>query len=108
MSRRSGSTTRRGRTGLLSGRDGWRSRGPSGPTSPPAVARLLARHDVGRSEASHIGDGWADARIFPQVGAGIAFNSRHPDVDRAADVALHGSDLTEVVRALDRLPPRSV
>ena len=82
---------------------------PAGPVradKSAGLARLLARHDIGPAEASHVGDGWADAKIFPRVGAGIAFNSRLPDVDRAADVALHGNDLTEVVRTLDRLPPR--
>lgn len=82
--------------------------GPIRADKSTGLARLLSRHGARPGEASHVGDGWADARIFPQVGAGIAFNSRHPEVDRAADAALHGNDLTEVVRTLDRLEPRAV
>jgi phosphoserine phosphatase len=80
--------------------------GPIRADKSAGLAKLLSRHEVSAGSTCHVGDGWADARIFPQVGAGIAFNSRHPDVDRAADVALHDEELTAVVRALDRLPPR--
>jgi phosphoserine phosphatase len=82
--------------------------GPIRADKPAGLATLLHRNDVPAGEAAHVGDGWADARVFPLVAAGIAFNSLFPEVDRAADVALHGDDLSDVVIALDRLLPRSV
>jgi len=82
--------------------------GPIRADKLAGLAALLGRNDVLAGETAHVGDGWADARVFPLVGAGIAFNSQLPEVDRAADLALHTDDLYDVVVALDRLVPRSV
>jgi phosphoserine phosphatase len=67
---------------------------------------LTARMGVPAERVVHIGDGWADARVFRLVGRGIALNSSLPDVERAADLALRTDDFREVVAALEALPPR--
>lgn len=73
---------------------------------PAGLARLLDRFSLDASECVHVGDGWADARVFPLVGGGIAFNTRFPEVARAADVALRGPSLEAVAQAIASLRPR--
>jgi phosphoserine phosphatase len=68
---------------------------------------LTARTGVPAAQVVHIGDGWADARIFPLVGRGVALNSSLPDVDRAADLILRTHDFREVAAAVGLLEPRS-
>ena len=75
---------------------------------PAGLARLLARFDIAPSSAVHVGDGWADAAVFAHVGGGVAFNSRLPEVERAADAVVRSRNLEDVVRAIDRLSLRSV
>jgi phosphoserine phosphatase len=70
------------------------------------LGRLLGRFGVPAGSAAHLGDGWADAELFPLVGLGIALNSRLAEVNRAADVALQLRDLREVLPVLDRTPPK--
>ncbi|MCI4330118.1 MAG: HAD hydrolase family protein [Thermoplasmata archaeon] len=67
--------------------------------------RLCARFDVTRHEAVHVGDGRADAQVFPLVGLGIAFGTQLPDVRAAADVSVDVPDFLEVVRVLETTPP---
>ncbi|MCI4336921.1 MAG: haloacid dehalogenase-like hydrolase [Thermoplasmata archaeon] len=69
------------------------------------LARLLARAGVAPTEAVHVGDGRADARIFPRLGGGIALNSRLPEVRAAADAVLETDDLRKIVPVLARLVP---
>jgi phosphoserine phosphatase len=71
------------------------------------LARLLLRARVEPMAAVHLGDGWPDALIFPHVGGGIAVNSTMPEVERAADVALHLSDLRPLLGVLEALRPRT-
>jgi phosphoserine phosphatase len=83
--------------------------GPAGPVRADKVRGLLAL--TGRAGAPvrrvvHVGDGWADVRIFARVGRGVALNSAHPDVERAADLALRTDDFRDVARAIARLGPR--
>jgi phosphoserine phosphatase len=82
--------------------------GPIRADKRTGLGRLEARQRARPSEVAHIGDGWADAALFPFVGAGIAFNSILPDVERAADVALRGTSITAIVPVLERLRPRAV
>ena len=82
--------------------------GPVHADKAAGLARLLQRHAVHAREVAHVGDGWADARVFPLVGAGVAFNSQYPEVNQAADAVVTGRDLRDVVRVLDELPPRSI
>ncbi|MGC2033986.1 MAG: HAD-IB family phosphatase [Thermoplasmata archaeon] len=67
---------------------------------------LLRALDIPAHEALHVGDGWADAALFAQMGGGISFNSRWPEVDAAADATVKGSDLRLILPALDGLSPR--
>jgi phosphoserine phosphatase len=67
---------------------------------------LMGRAGVFRSQVVHVGDGWADAEIFPRVGGGVALNSHLPEVEEAADLALRLTDLRPLVGSLDRLEPR--
>lgn len=83
--------------------------GPPGPLHADklgGLARLLARTGVSGRETAHVGDGWADALVFPRVGAGVALNSDLPEVERAADAALHADDLRALLPVLARLLPR--
>jgi phosphoserine phosphatase len=70
------------------------------------LARLALRADVPRRDIVHVGDGAADAEVFPLVGAGVALNSTLPAVADAADLALTTSDLRELVDRLRYLPRR--
>jgi phosphoserine phosphatase len=67
---------------------------------------LVRRARVTMSAVVHIGDGWADATLFPLVGRGVALNSSLPEVEGAADLVLHVTDFREVVSALHGLGPR--
>jgi phosphoserine phosphatase len=70
------------------------------------LKRLLRKLRIEPEATAHIGDGWADAELFPLVGAGIALNSRLREVEVAADLVRRFQDLRPMVRALGRLPPR--
>jgi HAD superfamily phosphoserine phosphatase-like hydrolase len=78
--------------------------------SGPAIAgklaglhSLAARFDLPLSSIVHVGDGAADAAVFEQVGAGIAFNTRLADVERRADAAVRSKSLTAILPVLDGL-----
>lgn len=70
------------------------------------LERLAARAGTPRTGVVHVGDGWADAVLFPRVGRGVALNSRLDDVNRAADVVLSTDDFAEVARRIAALGPR--
>ena len=84
-----------------------RDGGPVRADKRSGLARLRARWGASPPEVAHVGDGWADAKLFPLVGAGISLNSRLPDVDRAADAAVHAESLTAILPILDHLTPRA-
>jgi phosphoserine phosphatase len=67
--------------------------------------RLCAKFGVGRHDAAHVGDGRADALVFPLVALGIAFGAGLPDVRAAADVCVDVPEFLEVVRVLETTPP---
>jgi phosphoserine phosphatase len=73
---------------------------------PAGLRALSGRLGVSYRQVVHIGDGWADARLFPLAGRGIALNSTLPEVARAADLSLRANDFHEVVRAVEALGPR--
>ena len=82
--------------------------GPNGDAradKPAALARLRTKFGVAPTEVAHVGDGRADAAIFPMVGLGVAFGARDPLVRKAADVTVEGRDFQRVVDALERHPP---
>jgi phosphoserine phosphatase len=70
------------------------------------LERLTSRSRVAPSQVVHIGDGWADAAVFPLVGAGVALNSTLPDVERAADLVLRTNDFRDVAAGVRALAPR--
>lgn len=74
---------------------------------PAGLKALLARTGVSAAQVVHIGDGWADAALFPLVGRGVALNSSLPEVERAADLVLRTDDFEEVALAVEALPPRA-
>jgi phosphoserine phosphatase len=85
--------------------------GPPGSIStdkPGGLARLILRHPAPRSRVAHVGDSTPDAAVFPSIGFGVALNSPLPEVDRAADAALHVTDLRAVVPVLRAARPRQV
>jgi phosphoserine phosphatase len=69
------------------------------------LGRLCERFGVGPREVAHVGDGVADAEIFPLVGLGVAYRTRIEVVRRAADLTLDTTDLGSVVDALARTRP---
>lgn len=70
------------------------------------LERLLARSGGPAGRTIHVGDGWSDAAVFPRVGGGIALNSRLPEVEHAADRALHTGDFRAVAREIAGMRPR--
>ena len=74
---------------------------------PAGLRALTARTGTTVHRVVHIGDGWADAALFPLVGRGVALNSSRPEVERAADLSLRAADFRAVVDALGALRPRS-
>lgn len=70
--------------------------------------RLLARSQAPPRGTAHVGDGWADAAVFPRVGGGVALNSRLPEVREAADLAIDLTDLRGLLEPLGTLLPRAV
>jgi phosphoserine phosphatase len=70
------------------------------------LARLTERAGTTAPLVVHVGDGWADAALFPKVGRGVALNSRLPEVERAADLVLRTRDFREVAERIERLRSR--
>ncbi|HEV2316298.1 MAG TPA: HAD family hydrolase [Thermoplasmata archaeon] len=68
------------------------------------LQELVHRFGVVPAEVVHVGDGKADARVFPHVGAGVALNADSDEVRRAATLALKMSSLRELPQAVDALP----
>lgn len=81
--------------------------GPVRADKLTGLGRLEARSGAAPAEVVHIGDGWADAAVFPYVGAGVAFNSHLADVERSADVALHAESFSALLPVLEGLTPRA-
>jgi phosphoserine phosphatase len=88
----------------------------SGPIpSPPlphadkvsGVRRLGRTFGVELREIVHVGDGTADAAVFPHVGAGVALNSTVAGVRAAADLCMVTDDIRGLPAAIDRLRPRT-
>ena len=82
---------------------------PPGPVRVGKVAglsRLLERYQVAPREAVHVGDGRADAELFPRLGLGVALNSQLPEVNDAADVVLELADLRGFSPSSDRAVPK--
>jgi phosphoserine phosphatase len=73
---------------------------------PAGLRALTARLGVPAARTVHIGDGWADAALFPTVGRGVALNSSLPDVERAADLVLRTDDFRTVAETVEALRPR--
>lgn len=73
---------------------------------PSGLGRLVSRAGTTRDRVVHIGDGWADAAVFPLVGRGVALNSTLPEVDRVADLVIRTDDFRVVVREVAALGPR--
>jgi phosphoserine phosphatase len=70
------------------------------------LAELLRLWGLRPGEVAHVGDGWADAALFPRVAAGVALNSRFPEVEAAADLVVRAGTLRDLPYQLERLVPR--
>ena len=82
--------------------------GPAGEVRADKLAglgRLTARFGVGPRDVAHIGDGSADASVFPLVGLGVAFGTQSASIRAAADATVEGRDFRRVVELLERRPP---
>ena len=74
---------------------------------PAGLTALTTRIGTSAVRVVHIGDGWADAALFPLVGRGVALNSSLREVERAADLVLRADDFREVAVAVEALRPRT-
>lgn len=74
---------------------------------PGGLRQLLEQFRVPIGRVLHVGDGAADAALFPLVGGGVAFNSRDPDVRAAADVVVDADDWSAILPVVRRLRPRA-
>ncbi len=72
----------------------------------PGLEALARRARVPPGRIVHIGDGAADAALFPRVGRGVALNPEQPAVAQAADLVLRSDDFREVAGAVGKLGPR--
>ncbi|MDE1821301.1 MAG: HAD family hydrolase [Euryarchaeota archaeon] len=61
---------------------------------------LLQATGSSPSEVVHLGDGLADARVFPYVASGIALNSRIPEVRARADLTVDTRDARKLLPLL--------
>jgi len=73
---------------------------------PGGFRALVTRSGATPPQGVHVGDSWSDAEVFRIAGGGVALNSRDPEVNRLADLALSTRDFRDVVRGLSRLVPR--
>ncbi|MCI4346642.1 MAG: HAD-IB family phosphatase [Thermoplasmata archaeon] len=80
--------------------------GPLRPDKLAGLGGLLERWGLSARECAHVGDGRADARVFPYLGAGIAFNSSDPKVLSAADAVVRAENLESILPVLAELTPR--
>ncbi|MCI4331007.1 MAG: HAD family hydrolase [Thermoplasmata archaeon] len=71
------------------------------------LRRLIARLGVAPVEVAHVGDGWADIPVFGWTGGSIALNSRWPEVDRAATVAMRTRSFAPILEALTTMTPHA-
>jgi phosphoserine phosphatase len=88
------------------GNDPTEDPGPVRADKLAGLASLLQRWQVPARSAAHVGDGHADASVFPYVGAGIAFNPADESVATAADATVRSDNLESILPVLGRLPPR--
>jgi HAD superfamily phosphoserine phosphatase-like hydrolase len=73
-----------------------------------ALRELLRREGLHPGAMAHVGDGPADARIFPRVGTGVALNASRREVWEAADLVVLTQTLSVLVPYLLRgfkVPP---
>jgi phosphoserine phosphatase len=80
--------------------------GPVRADKLAGLASLLQRWGLPATLAAHVGDGRADASVFPYVGAGIAFNPADETVAKAADATVRSGSLASILPVLGRLHPR--
>jgi phosphoserine phosphatase len=71
------------------------------------LGALCRTFDVEPRQVVHVGDGWADAAVFPHVGGGVALNSALAAVQEAADLCVVTDDIRGLPEEIDRLHPRS-
>ncbi|MHB1435814.1 MAG: HAD family hydrolase [Thermoplasmata archaeon] len=74
---------------------------------PGALRRLLEQFRIPADRVLHVGDGTADAALFPLVGGGVAFNSERVDVRAAADAVVEADDWAAILPIVRELRPRS-
>lgn len=82
---------------------------PAGPVRADklrGLATLTGRWAISPRAVVHVGDGRADALLFPRVGGGVALNSRLDEVEAAADLVLRTDDLRELPRLIGTMRPR--
>jgi len=63
-----------------------------------ALKKIAEREKLSLKECVFIGDYLNDLKIIQEAGLGIAFNCRHEDLKKAADVVIEKKDLREILK----------
>jgi|SRR3989338_3794838 len=63
-----------------------------------ALRRIAKREGISLKECVFVGDYLNDLKIMEEAGLGIAFNCRHEEVKKAADVVVEKKDLREILK----------
>ncbi|MHB1931688.1 MAG: HAD family hydrolase [Thermoplasmata archaeon] len=74
---------------------------------PGGLRQLTEQFQISPRRVLHVGDGEADAALFPRVGGGVAFNSREAGVRAAADMVVDADDWSAILPVVRRLRPRA-
>ena len=63
-----------------------------------ALKKIAEREKISLKESVFVGDYLNDLKIMQESGLGIAFNCRHEELRKAADVCIHKKDLREILK----------
>ncbi|MBI2107542.1 HAD family phosphatase [Candidatus Woesearchaeota archaeon] len=63
-----------------------------------AMRKIAERENIRLGECAFVGDYLNDRKIMEEAGLGIAFNCRHDELKKVADVVIEKKDLREILR----------
>lgn len=63
-----------------------------------ALKKIAKRENIGLKECVFVGDYLNDLKVIQEAGLGIAFNCRHDELRKVADVVIEKKDLREVLK----------
>ena len=63
-----------------------------------AMRKIAERENIKLRECAFVGDYLNDRKIMEEAGLGIAFNCRHDELKKVADVVIEKKDLREILK----------